>query len=76
MNTNQTELDFTSAAKKTLRYYADIRGGDGFIIYSELATDLIADIKHLCSIENIDFDEVLRLSDLHFQSEREIESND
>jgi len=60
-NRNRTEW-----AALAVRRFAEITGSD---LYDDAITDLLVDLRHLCSRENLDWEYILHKANLHYREE-------
>ena len=68
---NDTRIE---QARRALSPYFDALGVDDSADFDSCAVvDLVTDLRHLCALEGINFEDMIRISAYHFEAEKEEE---
>ena len=65
-----SNLDRACRAERLVRHYSRTPGYSGEADHEADITDLLADLRHFCAGNRLDFDDIVRKSRLHFEAER------
>jgi len=71
----ENNADRASRAERVIRHYSRTPGYSGEVDHDADITDLLTDLRHFCTGAELDFEEMVRRSKLHYEAERKEEAS-
>jgi len=66
----ESNADRADRAEQVVRHYSRTPGYSGEVDHDADITDLLTDLQHFCASRELDFDDMVRRSKLHYEAER------